>query len=400
MEVTLDTDWGAKGAQLTGAQVQGFIKKQFRELIEKDKTLAEKDEALQDSINQLDERITEQKPQINASTDGCFVAYHRKSDNWPCAVPYWEWPDIEKSGEVADGVLVLIDGQAPILVAPSERKLAWSKYIYDVDLKVGVDHELAYADFAGQTRTAAIMAKKAELFGSDETTANEFAASWCYNYDRSYQYHDLIADKVTVIGVLKNRWWLPSIAELVIIWKHKYAINLCLSVIKGATPLIDSWYWSSTEATSSTVWRLNMGTGAIQGSNNKVSFFHQTRAITTFYNPSIFNGESDLENDVTIVDNRFIRFGDCAVYIADKDAKPIAIKYPLTEEKIQSAIVAHKYTNSQIDLIKNNYQLSLNEGFDAELKEVYAKRYESLQLWQANALQVSHQAIKKQLTIT
>lgn len=66
MEVTLDTDWGAKGAQLTGAQVQGFIKKQFRELIEKDKTLAEKDEALQDSINQLDERITEQKPQINA----------------------------------------------------------------------------------------------------------------------------------------------------------------------------------------------------------------------------------------------------------------------------------------------------------------------------------------------
>ncbi len=270
MDITLDTDWGAKGAQLTGGQVQVFIKQQFRELIAKDTTL-------QTNVDDLSTKLTEQEPQINAITDGCFVAYHRKSDNWPVAVPYWEWPEIEVSGEVADGVLVLIDGQAPILVAPTDKKLYWSKYNVDIDLKVGLNHELAYADFTGQTRTAALISKKADLFGTDEVESKEYAATWCYEYDRSYLHHDLIADKIVTIGILKNRWWLPSIAELVVIWKHKYAINLCLSVIKDAMPLLDAWYWSSTEATASTVWRLHMGTGAIQGNNNKISYLPNPR---------------------------------------------------------------------------------------------------------------------------
>lgn len=397
MEITLDTDWGAKGAQLTGAQVQGFIKSMFRQLLNADNTLAQKDTLLQNDINQLGTKINGLQAQLNAITDGCLVAYHRKSDNWPCAVPFWEWPAIEESGEVADGVLVLIDGQAPILVAPTEEKLAWSKNIYDVDLKVGTDFELAYADFTGQTRTAALIAKRNELFGTTDLTASNYAALYCYNYDRSYQFNDIAAEKITTIGVLKNRWWLPSIAELVVIWKHKFAINVCLSVITGATLLTDGWYWSSTEATSSTVWRLNMKTGAIQGSNNKVAYLHQTRAITSFYNPSIFNGESDLENGVSIIDNRFIRYGDCAVFLADENAKPIAIKYPLTEEKIQAAIVNHKYTSSQIDLIRNNYQLAQAEGFDTELKTTYTQQYLTLQQWQSNALLISQGAIQRQV---
>ena len=35
-EITMETDWGAKGAQLTGAQVQAFIKEQLTALHEKD----------------------------------------------------------------------------------------------------------------------------------------------------------------------------------------------------------------------------------------------------------------------------------------------------------------------------------------------------------------------------
>lgn len=38
-EITMDTDWGARGAQLTGQQVQDFIKGQLRSLISKDETL-------------------------------------------------------------------------------------------------------------------------------------------------------------------------------------------------------------------------------------------------------------------------------------------------------------------------------------------------------------------------
>lgn len=392
MDITLDTDWGAKGAQLTGAQVQAFLKQQLRELIAKDKTL-------QNNIKSLSDRLTIQESQVDAATDGCMVAYHRKSDNWPVAVPYWEWPEIEASGEVADGVLVLIDGQAPILVAPTDRKLFWSKYNFEVDIKVGLDHELAYADFTGQTRTAALIAKSADLFGTANTIAEEYAAAWCFNYDRSYKYHDLVSDKIINVGVLKTKWWLPSIAELVVIWKHKYAINLCLSVIKDAMPLSDTWYWSSTEATASTVWRLHMGTGAIQGNNNKISYQHQTRAITSFYNPSIFNGDSDADNEVVIADSRFKRFGDCAVFIADENAKPIAIKYPLTEDKIQTAIINHRYTDSKISLITTNYQLSMAEGFDADLKAQYVKEFNSLQRFQTDALTISKGALVKKAVL-
>ncbi len=31
-EITMETDWGAKGARLTGARVQAFIKKQLTDL--------------------------------------------------------------------------------------------------------------------------------------------------------------------------------------------------------------------------------------------------------------------------------------------------------------------------------------------------------------------------------
>lgn len=392
MEITLETDWGAKGAQLTGAQVQSFLKQQLRELIAKDKTL-------QANIDGLSERLTIQGDKIDAVTDGCLVAYHRKSDNWPVAVPYLEWPEIEASGEVADGVLVLVDGRAPILVAPTEKKLFWSKYNYEVDIRVGMDHELAFADFTGQTRTAALISKSSDLFGTSDDIAEEYAITWCYNYSRSYKYHDLVSDKVISVGVPKNRWWHPSIAELVVIWKHKYAINLCLSVIKDAMPLSDTWYWSSTEATASTVWRLHMGTGAIQGNNNKTTFQHQTRAITSFYNPSIFNGDSDTDDELKIADSRFKRFGDCIVFIADENAKPIAIKYPLTEDKIQAAIINRRYSDDKISLITTNYQLSMAEGFDADLKAQYLKEYTNLQRYQTDALTISKNVfVKKQVT--
>ena len=389
MDITLDTDWGAKGAQLTGAQVQAFIKQQLRALIAKDTTL-------QTDLSNIDKRLQVQESNIDAVTDGCMIAYHRKSDNWPCAVPYWEWPDIEASGEVADGVLVLVDGQTPILVAPTDRKLFWAKYEYDVDLQVGTNHELAYTDFTGQTRTAALIARSSELFGTAETIATEYAAAWCFNYDRSYKFQDELTDKVTTIGVQKNLWWLPSIAELVIIWKHKYAINQCLSVIKDSMPITDTWYWSSTEASSTTAWRLHMGTGTIQGSRNKIVFMHQTRAVTSFYAPSIFNGESDLENEEQIADNHFTRIGNCAVYIADDNAKPIAIKYPLTQEKIQMALINRQYTSNQISLIQSNYQLALSEGFtDEAKKQLYINKYNQLMTHQNQALVISQQALIK-----
>ena len=99
--LTMEDDWGAKGAQATGAQVQKFLKDQI-------KSLHDKDVALQNQVDTLSNNQLEANPQLQAATDGCFVTYHRKSDNWPLAVPYWKWAALEAADEVADGVLSLI----------------------------------------------------------------------------------------------------------------------------------------------------------------------------------------------------------------------------------------------------------------------------------------------------
>lgn len=267
----METDWGAKGAQLTGAQVQAFIKGELKSLHDKDKTL-------QEQISNVNTELGQANPQLQAATDGCFVTYHRKSDNWPLAVPYWKWPALEQAGEVADGVLVLIDGQAPIIVSPTGTQLYWSKNAVAVNPDTGGDYNKAYVDYSGKTRTAAIMAKGVELFGEAEENWTQYAPAWCNAYNRSYDKGD-----GTMIGLGAGKWWLPSIAELIIIWKHKYAINLCLSVISGASPLVESWHWSSTETSAAHAWYLFLDDGNLYGWYAKVSYSFYVRAVAAFH---------------------------------------------------------------------------------------------------------------------
>ena len=269
--LTMEDDWGAKGAQATGAQVQKFLKDQI-------KSLHDKDVALQNQVDTLSNNQLEANPQLQAATDGCFVTYHRKSDNWPLAVPYWKWAALEAAGEVADGVLVLIDGQAPIIVSPTGTQLKWSKNAIAVNADTGGDYNKAYVDYSGKTRTAAIMAKGVELFGEEEETWTQFAPAWCNAYDRSY-----INDDGETVGIGAGQWWLPSIAELITIWKHKYAINLCLSVISGASPLVESWHWSSTEGSATYAWYLRLGGGSLNYWRTKAADSGSVRAVAAFH---------------------------------------------------------------------------------------------------------------------
>lgn len=272
--IDINTDWGAKGAQLTGAEVQTWIKEQIQSLTDKDTTL-------QNQINTLTTDANNNNPVLRAATDGCFVTYCRKSDNIYLAVPYWSWPALEQSGEVADGVLVVMDGQAPIVVAPTQAPttLLWSKNAVGVDTtSVGSSYAKAYLDFDGKTKTAAIMAKATELFGDDDPA--NYAAGFCAAYDRSYKYTK--DEQEVTQGKGAGSWWLPSIAELITIWSHKYAINQCLSVISGATQLTDSWYWSSTEYSATDAWFLNLSGGHL-GWYAKVSNSGYVRAVSAFH---------------------------------------------------------------------------------------------------------------------
>lgn len=271
-DLTMEDDWGAKGAQATGAQVQKFLKDQI-------KSLHDKDTNLQTQINSLNTAQDKANLQLHAATDGCFVTYTRKSDTVQCAVPWWEWSAKEDAGEVADGVLVLIDGQAPIIVAPTQTNLTWSKNSIAVNANIGnTDFTKVYVDYTGKTRTAAIIAKAIELFGEEEENWTQYAPAWCNAYDRR---HD--KGNNTMIGIGPGKWWLPSIAELIIIWKHKYAINQCLSVISGASQLSESWYWSSTEVSSLSAWTLHLFSGELLIGYPKTMAHGYVRAVTAFH---------------------------------------------------------------------------------------------------------------------
>ena len=270
-QLTMEDDWGAKGKQATGAQVQAFIKGRFTEL-------DNKYTVLQNQLTSLDKSQADANPQLRAATDGCFIAYTAKSDSYQRAVPYWQWPALEKAGEVADGVLVLLDGQAPIIVAPTQTQLYWSKNPVAVNADVGGSFVKAYDDYSGKTRTAAIMAKGVELFGEEEENWTNYAPAWCNAYSRAHDKGD-----GTMIGKGAGSWWLPSIAELMMIWKHKYAINQCLSVISGASPLSESWYWSSTEDSAANAWGLNLSTGSLHGWHTKVTDSTYVRAVAAFH---------------------------------------------------------------------------------------------------------------------
>ena len=264
-QITMETDWGAQGNQLTGAQVQAFIKGQLQSLHEKD--------------TDLQTQITNIAPELRAATDGCFVTYHRNSDNWPLAVPWWVWPYVEAGGQKADGVLVLRDGQAPIIVSPTQAYLKWSKNAVQGDT-VTTSYATAYTDMSGKTHTAAIMAKGTQMFGDNQEEWTQYAPAWCNAYDRSYDKGD---EEHTKIGIGKGAWWLPSVGELVLIWQHKYAINKCLSVISGASQLSENWYWASTEGSAAGAWYLYLSGGSLYGWDAKVSVLGYVRAVAAFH---------------------------------------------------------------------------------------------------------------------
>lgn len=353
--LTMEDDWGAKGAQATGAQVQKFIKDQLQSLHDKDATLqgqidaltnkntdfqdnidhlygeAEylrdrvvelannitdlndhvdsqdgKDTALQKQIDMLDKtsqglradldplidastgfqnqiedlqnQIEDLDSHLHAATDGCFVVYTTNSTRVVHAVPWWDWYSLERAGEVADGVLVLIDGRDPIIVAPTQARLKWSESICQVFQPELTSYSQAYVDYTGKTRTAAIMAQAVALFGEEQENWIQYAPAWCNAYDRR---HD--KGNGTKIGIGPGKWWLPSIAELIIIWKHRYAINQCLSVITGSSPLYGTYYWSSTECQNPSSWCLDLGSGHLHPNAQRNLYQYYVRAVTAFH---------------------------------------------------------------------------------------------------------------------
>lgn len=210
--------------------------------------------------------------------DGVFIMFHRKSDNYPLAVRVSSWASYQASGEIAEGVL-LVEGGRHIVIAPTEASSAkWSsKPVSSSDMSGSVqisgvtttgDRITALNDFAGKANTTAIINGSTP---SNVTNTEEYAAGFCNRYSRT---------NANGKGLTAGRWWLPSMGEMAMIWANFDKINYALSKISGATQLQANWYWTSTQRSATTAWRLTLDAGYVNAYYKFAQF--RVRPVSAF----------------------------------------------------------------------------------------------------------------------
>lgn len=219
---------------------------------------------------------------LNAIEDGIFIMYHRTSDGYPLMVKPNQWPSLESSGEVADGV-VIFEGGRHLVVAPTQADaLPWSSAAVQADSpNYGNDDNYA-AEVSGNNRLAAMLdfngrqhtdaAIKASS-SAHVTNTVSYAPGYCRAYSRANSKGK---------GLIAGYWWLPSVGELLMMYANKLKINYALSLIKGAQLLDTSWYWSSTEGSSANAWFLYFGDGFLIGWCDKVGDKILVRPVSAF----------------------------------------------------------------------------------------------------------------------
>ena len=178
-------------------------------------------------------------------------------DGAPLAVGIDKWAQYARWGNLAAGILVLVDGGAPILVGLQQEDLPWAALDYQnfgtADLPLLRSRSEISKDMEGEKRTAVILANEKENFGN--APFEDYAAGWCSAY--------------STYDMREGKWWQPSIGELMSIWRHVDAINICIDVINAALhdgePPAEkigmSYYQSSSEYSKTLIWAMEMSAG-------------------------------------------------------------------------------------------------------------------------------------------
>ena len=207
---------------------------------------------------------------LNAMYDGVFIMYHRKSDDYPLMVKPHKWTSIQSSGEIADGVVV-VEGGKCLVVAPTESasKLTWSSAAISGGGTTTSDRVTAINDWNGKTNTAQQIAHSTS---SAVTNTASYAPGFCNLYSRA---------NANGKGLTAGKWWLPSLGEMMMIYANMTKINYALSLINGATQLVEDAYWTSTESSATRAWYLYLDSGLAYASP-KASNTYRVRAVSAF----------------------------------------------------------------------------------------------------------------------
>lgn len=168
---------------------------------------------------------------LNGIYDGIFIMYHRKSDNFPLMVKPHKWPSLQSSGEIADGVAV-VEGGKILIVAPTEASTAlkWSSASISGGGTMTSDRVTALNDWNGKANTASQISKSTS---SAVTNTASYAPGFCNLYSRA---------NANGSGLTAGKWWLPSLGEMMMIYANMTKINYALSLISGATQLVETAY--------------------------------------------------------------------------------------------------------------------------------------------------------------
>ena len=202
---------------------------------------------------------------LDSINDGVFIMFHRNSDDYPLMVKPHKWTSYQNSGEIAEGVVV-VEGGKILVVAPTEATLYWSSAAVSGGGKTTTDRLTALDDWTGKASTAAQITHS-------ECNSESYAPGYCAAYERV---------NANGKGLTAGRWWLPSLGELMMIYANMRKINYALSLINGATPLAETWYWSSTEYSAAYAWLLSLSNGLARGWHTKATSQYGVRAVSAF----------------------------------------------------------------------------------------------------------------------
>lgn len=196
-------------------------------------------------------------PYVPATKGEIWIVYLDSSKN-KILVPWEQWTT---SRTDAVGVAIMSGGRR-LLIAPHESSLYWSSVAGSGGAVTTTVRATADVDYAGQSNTNKIITSAA--FAGD---GEGYAPGYCAAYSNG--------------GVAAGSWWLPSFGELGMIYEKYDAINAVLGKISGATQLLRTIYWSSTEYSVELAWYLDFGRGGRWG-NTKATGKHQVRPVTSF----------------------------------------------------------------------------------------------------------------------
>lgn len=204
--------------------------------------------------------------------DGVFIMYHRKNDGFPLMVKPYKWTSLQNAGEIADGVVV-VEGGKVLVVAPTEADSAgilWSSAAVSGGATTTGNQTTALNDWNGKANTASIISKSTSAAVTNTTA---YAPGFCNLYSRV---------NANGKGLTAGKWWLPSAGEMTMIYANRTKINYCLSLISGATQLLENWYWTSTEFSNAVAWGLNLSFGLFNTWDPKDSDKGRVRPVSEF----------------------------------------------------------------------------------------------------------------------